>query len=110
MRARYDWTVNNYNAFVQFGGQHTGHSYTQAGNDPSLSASGINTTLLRFENPAYSTYDASLGVAKDAWTAHVYAQNLTNKETSLFTNTAQFVVAQTALRPRVIGVKFGYKF
>jgi iron complex outermembrane recepter protein len=110
MRARYDWTVNNYNAFVQFGGQHTGHSYTQSGNDPALSASGINTTLLRFENPAYSTYDASLGVAKDAWTAHVYAQNLTNKETSLFTNTAQFVVAQTALRPRVIGVKFGYKF
>jgi outer membrane receptor protein involved in Fe transport len=49
-------------------------------------------------------------VAKDAWTAHVFAQNLTNKETSLFTNTAQFVVAQTALRPRVIGVKFGYKF
>jgi iron complex outermembrane recepter protein len=110
MRARYDWTVNDYNAFVQFGGQHTGHSYTQSGNDPALSASGINTTLLRFENPAYTTYDASLGVAKDAWTAHVYAQNLTNKETSLFTNTAQFVVAQTALRPRVIGVKFGYKF
>ncbi len=72
--------------------------------------SGINTTLLRFENPAYSTFDASLGVAKDAWTAHLYSQNLFNKETSLFTNTAQFAVAQTALRPRVIGVKFGYKF
>jgi outer membrane receptor protein involved in Fe transport len=110
LRARYDWAINSYNAFVQFGGQHTGHSFTQAGNDPALSASGINTTLLRFENPAYSTYDASLGVAKDAWSAHLFAQNLTNKETSLFTNTAQFTVAQTALRPRVIGVKFGYKF
>ena len=51
-----------------------------------------------------------IGVAKDAWSAHVFAQNLTNTETSLFTNTAQFVVAQTALRPRVIGVKFAYKF
>ena len=110
LRARYDWMVNNYNAFVQFGGQHTGHSYTQSGNDPALSAKGINTTLLRFENPAYSTFDASLGVAKDAWSAHLYSQNLFNKETSLFTNTAQFAVAQTALRPRVIGVKFGYKF
>jgi iron complex outermembrane receptor protein len=109
-RARYDWTMNSYNAFVQFGGQHTGHSYTQSGNDPSLSAKGINTTLLRFENPAYSTFDASAGVAKDAWSAHLYSQNLFNKETSLFTNTAQFAVAQTALRPRVIGVKFGYKF
>ena len=110
LRARYDWTVNSYNAFVQVGGQHTGHSFTQSGSNPALSASGVNTTLLRFENPAYSTFDASFGVAKDAWTAHVFAQNLTNKETSLFTNTAQFVVAQTALRPRVIGVKFGYKF
>jgi iron complex outermembrane receptor protein len=110
LRARYDWTMNSYNAFVQVGGQHTGHSFTQSGNDPAISAGGINTTLLRFENPAYTTYDASLGVAKDAWTAHVFAQNLTNTETSLFTNTAQFAVAQTALRPRVLGVKFSYKF
>jgi iron complex outermembrane receptor protein len=110
LRARYDWAINSYNAFVQFGGQHTGHSFTQSGNNPTLSASGINTTLLRFENPAYTTYDASLGIAKDAWSAHVFAQNLTNTETSLFTNTAQFVVAETALRPRVIGVKFAYKF
>jgi outer membrane receptor protein involved in Fe transport len=110
MRARYDWTVNSYNAFVQVGGQHTGHSYTQSGNDPAISAGGISTTLLRFENPAYTTYDASLGLAKDAWSAHLFAQNLTNTQTSLFTNTAQFVVAETALRPRIIGVKFGYKF
>jgi iron complex outermembrane receptor protein len=110
VRARYDWKFNDYNTFVQFGGQHTGHSFTQAGNNPALSASGINTTLLRFENPAYSTFDASAGVAKDAWSAHVYSQNLFNKETSLFTNTAQFVEAETALRPRVIGVKFTYKF
>ena len=78
VRARYDWKFNDYNTFVQFGGQHTGHSFTQAGNNPALSASGINTTLLRFENPAYSTFDASAGVAKDAWPAHVYSQNLFN--------------------------------
>jgi hypothetical protein len=28
----------------------------------------------------------------------------------LFTNTAQFVVAETALRPRVLGVNFSFKF
>jgi hypothetical protein len=49
-------------------------------------------------------------VAKDAWSAHIFAQNLTNVEVPLFTNTAQFVVAQTALRPRVLGLKFYYKF
>jgi iron complex outermembrane receptor protein len=111
VRARYDWTFNSYNAFVQFGGQHTGHSYTQSGNDPSLAVGGaVNTTLLRFENPAYSSFDASLGIAKDNWSVHAFSQNLFNKETSLFTNTAQFVLAETPLRPRILGVKFGYKF
>jgi outer membrane receptor protein involved in Fe transport len=111
LRARYDWTVDTYNTFVQFGGQHTGHSFTQSGNDPSLAVGGaINTTLLRFENPAYTSFDASAGVAKDNWSVHAFSQNVFNKETSLFTNTAQFVVASTPLRPRIIGVKFGYKF
>ncbi len=110
LRARYEWAINSYNAFVQFGATHTGHSFTQGGSNPSISAGGINTTVLRFENPAYSTYDASMGVAKDAWNAHLYIQNLSNSNASLFTNTGQFVVAETVVRPRVIGVKFGYKF
>jgi iron complex outermembrane receptor protein len=76
----------------------------------AFSSGGINTTVLRFENPAYSTYDASAGVAKDAWNAHLYIQNLSNSNASLFTNTGQFVVAETVIRPSVIGVKFGYKF
>ena len=111
LRARYEWMVGTYNAFVQVGGTHTGHSFTQGGSNPSLSAGGaINTTVLRFENPAYSSYDASAGVAKDAWNAHVYVQNLSNSNASLFTNTGQFVVAETVVRPRVIGVNIGYKF
>jgi iron complex outermembrane receptor protein len=110
LRARYEWAVESYNAFVQFGATHSGHSFTQAGSNPTISALGINTTALRFENPAYSTYDASAGVAKDAWNAHLFVQNLANSNASLFTNTGQFVVAQTVLRPRVIGVKFAYKF
>jgi iron complex outermembrane receptor protein len=109
-RARYEWPIADYNYFVQVGATHTGHSYTQAGSNPSLSANGVNTTVLRFENPAYSTFDASFGVAKDKWTAHVYGQNIANSNASVFTNTGQFVVAETVLRPRVIGVKLGYKF
>ncbi len=111
LRARYDWTMGSYQSFVQFGAQHMGHSYTQSANDPAISDDGhVSTTTLRFENPAYSTFDASLGVAKDKWSAHVYSQNLFDKQTSLFTNTAQFVLAETALRQRIIGVKFNYNF
>jgi iron complex outermembrane recepter protein len=109
--ARYEWTVNKYDAFAQFDATHTGHSFTQAGSNPALTAGAvIGTTKLRFENPAYTAYDASFGVAKDAWRVSVYAQNLTDNNVSLFTNTNQFVVAQTVLRPRVIGVKLAYKF
>ncbi len=111
LRARYDWSVASYNAFAQFGATHTGHSFTQAGSNPTIASSGtVSTGRLRFEDPAYTTYDASLGVAKDAWSAHLYVQNLTNSNASLFTNTDQFIVSQTVLRPRVIGVAFGYKF
>jgi iron complex outermembrane recepter protein len=111
LRLRYQWMLNSYNAFVQAGGTHTAHSYTQSSVNPTLSAgANVSTTLLRFENPAYSQYDASAGVAKDAWTAELYAQNLTNVNVSTFTSTNQFVPAETILRPRVLGLKFGYKF
>jgi iron complex outermembrane recepter protein len=61
-------------------------------------------------NPAYSTYDASFGFAKDPWTVTVYGENLANSNASTFISSDQFIVAQTPLRPRVIGLTFGYKF
>src|SRR5580704_8403702 len=111
LRLRYQWNLSLYNMFVQAGAVHTAHSFTQSGSNPELSAGGaISTTLLRFENPAYTTYDASIGAAKDAWWAELSAQNLTNVLASTFTSTSQFALQQTTLRPRVIGVTIGYKF
>jgi iron complex outermembrane recepter protein len=111
LRVRYQWAMNAYNLFAQAAASHTAHSYTQSGSNPSFSAGeNISTTLLRFENPAYTEYDASVGVAKDAWTAEAYGQNLTNVVTSQFTSTTQFVYQQTITRPRVLGVRLGYKF
>jgi iron complex outermembrane recepter protein len=111
LRARYDWTIAGYSPFVQFGATHTGHSFTQAGSNPTIAeAGGVSTGRLRFENPAYSIFDASLGVAKDAWTVTAYAENLANSNASTFISTDQFIVAETPLRPRILGVSFGYKF
>jgi outer membrane receptor protein involved in Fe transport len=109
LRARYDWSVGDLGAFVQAGAVHTGHSFTQAGSNPPL-AGAITTGRLRFEDPAYTTYDASVGVSKDAWTASLFGENLNNSNAAVFTSTDQFIVAQTPLRPRVIGVSFSYKF
>ncbi len=111
LRLRYEWTVNDYGAFAQAGTTHTAHSFTQSSANPALSAgSNVSTTLLRFENPPITQYDASFGVSKDAWTAEAYAENLTNVLKSTFTSTTQFVVAENITRPRVLGVRLGYKF
>lgn len=111
MRLRYQWLMNSYNLFAQTGMTHTAHSFTQSGSNPVLSAgANISTNQLRFENPAYTEYDASFGVAKDAWTAELYGLNITNVITSAFRSDAQFTVQDTITRPRILGLRVGYKF
>jgi outer membrane receptor protein involved in Fe transport len=117
LRARYDWQMGDYSAFWQLGLNHVAHSFNNANTDPSLNgaandAAGIpvTTTTWRYEMPAYSTWDGSFGVSKDAWSVQVFGQNLTDQNVSLFTSTSQFIKAEVPLRPRVLGVKFGIKF
>ncbi len=112
VRARYDWAVNDsYSAFVQVGLHHTGHSFTQAGSNPNYAIGGaISSSRGRFENPAYSITEASIGIAKDAWTFTLSGENLANSTKSTFISTGQFIVAQTPLRPRVISGAFTYSF
>jgi outer membrane receptor protein involved in Fe transport len=110
LRLRYQWVMSSYNVFAQAGATHTAHSYTQFGSNPALSTGGaISTNQLRFENPPYTMYDASLGVAKGAWSVEAYAANLTNVIQSTWTSTAQFSLQQEITRPRVLGVRVGYK-
>jgi iron complex outermembrane receptor protein len=111
LRARYEWSLAGYAPYVQFGATHSGHSFTQAGANPTFGpGQTVTNSRGRFENPAYTVYDASFGVAKDAWWVNVYAENLSNSNASVFVSTDQFIVAQTPLRPRVLGASFGYRF
>jgi iron complex outermembrane recepter protein len=110
LRARYEWSFRGYSPYVQVGASHTGSSFTQAGANPTIGTGAITSSRLRFENPAYTTYDASAGLSKDAWWANIYGQNLSNSNASTFVSADQFIVAQTPLRPRVIGVAVGYSF
>jgi iron complex outermembrane recepter protein len=111
LRARYEWSMGAYVPYIQFGASHNGHSFTQAGANPTF---GVGETVTnsrgRFENPAYTTYDAWAGIQKDPWIVSVYAENLSNSNASTFVSTDQFIVAQTPLRPRVLGLTFEYKF
>jgi iron complex outermembrane receptor protein len=109
-RLRYQWVMSPYNLFAQAGVTHTAHSFTESGSNPPLTVGGISSNQLRFENPAYTEYDVSAGLAKNAWSAEFYALNLTNVITSTYTSDAQFALQQNITRPRVLGVRLGYKF
>ena len=98
MRARYDFNVGQYRAFVQAGGQHQGHSYTATGN------------LESYDLPAFTTYSASIGVKRGPWTVQLHGENLTDTRANLFTSSYEWIKAVTVNRPRTIGVGFRYRF
>ena len=98
LRARYEFVVADYQAFLQIGAMHQAHSYSQTGN------------LVAYVQAPFAIYDAFAGVSKGAWTAKVYAQNLTDTRADLYANSQQFVKAETVNRPRTVGLKFGLKF
>jgi outer membrane receptor protein involved in Fe transport len=111
LRARYDWQLNDYKMFFMVGAQHIGDMQ----NEPSSFQSGAgvtvpSTTWLRYDQPAYTTYDATFNIAKDQWYVQAFGTNLGNSDASLFTSSAQFIKAEVPLRPRVLGVKIGFKF
>jgi iron complex outermembrane recepter protein len=98
VRVRDEFPLLDYNGFWQIGAQHTGDSQSGTGN------------TVTYDQPGYTTYDAAAGVAKDAWNVQLFVQNLTSVNAASSINGAQFIEAETVIRPRVAGIKFGYKF
>jgi iron complex outermembrane recepter protein len=98
LRARYEFTVNDYHAFWQVGGVHQAHSYSATGH------------VQNYDQPGYTTYDGTLGVAKDAWLLQLYGENLTDARYVTFANSDQFVKEDFVGRPRTIGLKYSFKF
>jgi hypothetical protein len=98
MRARYEFPLGVYRAYTQAGGQYYGASQSTVG------------TVGNYHMGGWATFDAAAGVAKDAWNVEFFTQNLANRNASIYTNSAQFIQTQTPLRPRIAGIKFGYKF
>jgi outer membrane receptor protein involved in Fe transport len=106
IRARYEFPIGLYQAFFQAGATHQGGSYA--------STDQLTKTLqgasVAFYDPGFTTYDASAGVAKDAWTVQLYGQNLTNTNANLFSSYNDFVKATTVNRPRTLGLRFSYQW
>jgi hypothetical protein len=78
------------------------------GNAPGQSPP--TTALLRYTIPAYTIYDASFGVSKDAWTVQISGSNLSNAYAATNVTAGEFIRAEIPVRPRVVTLMFGYKF
>src|ERR1700722_4174838 len=111
LRARYDWQINDYKMSFSVGAQHVGDMQNEPSRFPSGYGATVPTTIwLRYDQPGYTTYDASFNVAKDQWSVQAFGTNLGNSDASLFTTSGQFIKAEVPLRPRVLGIKVGFKF
>ena len=112
LRARYDWALpSDYRAFLSGGASHVGHMSNEPLNYPQpVAGQPPFTTRELFDQPGYTTYDAALGVAKDNWIVTLYGENLSNSDASTYTSTAQYIVQEIPLRPRVLGLKVDFRF
>ncbi len=90
--------MGDYVPFVSGAIQHQDESYSTA------------SVVSRQTMPSWTTMDASIGVMKDDWNAELYVVNLADENKSLFTSTSQFILVEVPMRPRTIGVRFGYSF
>ena len=98
LRARYNWEVGTYRFDVQGALQYADSSFS------SLVAND------RRRQDSYTTADLSLGVAKDAWRAEIFAENITDKRAELYINVQQFEPRITTNRPRTVGFRLSYDY
>jgi iron complex outermembrane recepter protein len=106
LRARYDFRLGDYEAFLQIGATHQAHSYATT-NPQQTTLQGVPTN---FDDPGFTTYDAWAGIATGSWSTQLYAENFTDTRAILSASYAEFVKMNTVNRPRTLGVRFSYRF
>lgn len=111
VRARYDWSFNEYKPFAWVGASHIGPQSNEPASFPDGNLQAVpTTTLLRYEIPSYTTYDAAIGVQREAWTAQITGSNLTNVYGPTNISSGEFIKSEIPLRPRVLMAMVNWKF
>ena len=101
-----------YLPFIQFGATHSGHSFTQAGSNPAhcRQLRGHHDGPVAVREPGLHDVRRLCRRLQGRLVGQCVRREPRNSNKSVFVSTDQFIVAQTPLRPRVVGVQFGYKF
>jgi iron complex outermembrane receptor protein len=106
LRARYEFPLGDYEAFCQLAGIHQAHSFAST----DQLTKDLQGNSIAYDQPGFSTYDASVGLSKDAWVVTLYGQNVTDVRADLYTNYRQWYKAETVNRPRTLGLNISYRF
>jgi outer membrane receptor protein involved in Fe transport len=96
VRARYEFDVRGFNAYVQAAAQHTAHS----------KASVIKP--FDYNQKAYSTWDAAMGFTHAQWGVELYGENLSDTRAELYINPDNGPLVTVTNRPRTIGLRVSY--
>jgi iron complex outermembrane recepter protein len=105
--ARYHFNNNGFESFVQLAGVYQGST--------TFSLEAPHNALVG-DTPAYSSFDFSIGTAKNNWTLEGYVGNLTDKRGELArasecaTGTCYSNYRVIPIMPRNYGIKFGQRF
>ena len=92
---------NNANVSIQEEGGTFGTVNTSAGSLPSNS---------RYVNDAATTLNLGLGYGRDNWTAEIFVNNVTSEEGYVVQTAGKFTPESSMMRPRTMGLRFGYSF
>ena len=106
IRARYEFPIHAYEAFSQIGAVHQAHSLATTYH---LSYD-LQGNSIAYDLPAFTAYDAAVGVGQDAWLVQLYGENVSDTRAELYANYTQRYKAVTVNRPRTIGLRFSYAF
>ena len=138
IRARYDFDIMNGNAWVNAALVYRGETVTGIvgsaefmtdthnlayGSDPGVSIQDEGGTVgtvatsngnipsnSRYVNDAATTLNLGLGYARENWTAEVFVNNVTSEEGYIVQTAGKFTPESSMMRPRTLGLRFGYSF
>ena len=106
IRARYEIEFDAVRANFQLGAMHQAHSLASATN-ASVDAQGKAAV---YNLAPFSTFEAAVGIAKDAWSVQAYGENLSDTRAQLYADYYNFVKTVTTNRPRTFGLRVSCKF
>ena len=76
----------------------------QAGSDSYSSLVAVN----RRDQANYATYDLSMGVSKDDWSAGLFIENMTDERVDQYINNQDDIMRVTTNRPLTISLRVAY--